>query len=189
MALTLDDLFIGVDVVNRTGRVNITGQELADLINAQGASGNIGKGALVTGPNISMPNMLNVNFIYDTIIYDDLGFVNLGADATRLTIPNVTPAIQRVKAGGACLFGAGAGGTTRQLLLRYNFNTKGSLFPSGQNDSDTVTGGVSSFGSLLGCESGGQPVSVADFFQLGGFQDSGGAINAVFPAMWIRVTQ
>ena len=191
--MALIDLFFGTDFFNRIGRKNIRGDELAALINAQGASANIGKGALVAfNGNFSVPNSLDQFVTWDTLIYDDLGFTDLGgANPERLVIPDVTPAIKRVIVGGGMAnWAASIAGNVRALTPRYNFNAPGQpLFPAGTKHSSVPVPVASPGGLGQNFVTAPQPVSVGDQFTVGLFQDSGGALNVNDPLGWIMVVQ
>ena len=100
--MQLSDLFFWTDCRNRVGFKNIGGDELAALINASGGgpSAQVGKGAVVqrapteTIPD-GFPGLAVIWTGFPNPVYDDLGFFDSG-DPTKLTIPDVTPAIERV---------------------------------------------------------------------------------------------
>ena len=96
--MELSDLFFGVDVFNRTGRVNITGTELAALINAASGAGNRGasvgveRAALFSVPTGEAGYTVEFSAGEE---FDDLDFFD-PADNTKLTIPVADPPISRV---------------------------------------------------------------------------------------------
>ena len=111
--MSLSDLFFGTDFFNRIGRKNIRGDELAALIAAEGGllSGQIGQGCAVQRAPAEtitdgFPGVTVIWTGFPNPFYDDLGFFS-GAAPTRLTIPAVTPAIQRVLIMAQTVWGSG----------------------------------------------------------------------------------
>ena len=130
--MQLSDLFFWTDCRNRVGFKNIGGDELAALLAASGliSSPHVGLGAAVHRNDavaIADNNAINVTFQIED--YDDLGFFDLAGDATKLTIPALTPPIQRVVVGGGALFDNTANGTSNVAIRRngsiLGFNAAG----------------------------------------------------------------
>ncbi|NIT36981.1 MAG: hypothetical protein GTN49_10870 [candidate division Zixibacteria bacterium] len=186
--MNLTDLWFGTDVVNRTGRKNIRGDELAALLAASGffASPQVGKGAVVRGPNAqSIPPTVDQTITFNTVDYDDLGFFS-ATQPTRFTIPDVDPPINRVIFGGAHRFDSGGGGTRRMLNLRKNGNQQGNfIFPAGAFQLSANSTGTQ--GNRGSASSGPTEVVAGDIFALTAEHDGAGSININFPAMWIWV--
>lgn len=100
--MNLSDLFFWSNADNNTGLENIRGDELAALIAAAsgGPSAQVGQGAVVQRAPSEVitdgfPGVTVIWTGFPNPVYDDLGFFD-GGDPTKLTIPDVTPAIERV---------------------------------------------------------------------------------------------
>lgn len=123
--MALADLFFGTDVVNRTGRNNIRGDELATMINAAAPAGLnpfVGQGANVRGAGQNYAQNISAGLDLSTeTFYDDLGFFSGGAP-TRLTIPVTNPQFTRVMLVGFWQWATPYDVGSFQLSLAKNFN-------------------------------------------------------------------
>lgn len=172
--MNLSDLFFWTNCKNRVGFPNIRGDELAALINAAGASPNVGLGAEMSRiGTLAVPNVgTAIPATFDTEEFDDLGFIDIPTDDTRITIPSVTPAIERVQLTGFFRWENLAGQLTGYRAMEvWKNNTNpaategGSLVRWNANDAigatkDTM---IVSFS---------QRVTAGDFFQLRASQNS-----------------
>jgi hypothetical protein len=119
--MNLSDLWFGTDVVNRTGRKNIRGDELAALIAASGLGASPFTGASVSARRagaFSVPDGFggyDLQFDAGTD-FDDLGFFDAG-QPTRLTIPDTDPAISRVLVIGNLVWSS-SNNTNFQVQIR-----------------------------------------------------------------------
>ena len=180
MALTLADLFIGVDVFNRTGRVNITGTELAALINAAAGVGQAGKGISILQAINGQSPSTGITTLIDweaagasTIDYDDLNFYTPSAP-TRFTIPDVDPPILRVQSYCTGTWSGAGGGvnTIRRLFSELNNDNGNNQRMARQEQGPVPVSGTSQF-----VASNWVAVIPGDFFEFSIFQNGGAGVS------------
>lgn len=180
--MQLTDLVFGVDVFNRTGRKNITGTELAALINA--ASANVGLGAAITGDqDQTFTNQIFTTVDFDAgavVDYDDLGFWVPGIQTESFIIP----AGQNITRVMLWTFSEWATNTTGRRLIRTRKNggVTGSPAHTAWNTVPPPTGPASST-----LQSGVFTAADGDTFGFGASQNSGGNLDLVNRTMGITV--
>lgn len=177
--MELTDLIFWSRADNNTGLKNITGVELAALINAAatGANPNIGKGATIRNTAITTFNGLFGAFSFSTgvggggtVFYDDLGFFAGDSAPTRLTIPLTDPPITRVMCAATVRWQSGI--NIRRLLFAPS--TGSGRGDQGVSDNSRDATGLGSFDWQL--DSMVFDNTTGDFFELFNFQNSGGNI-------------
>ena len=106
--MNLADLIFWTAANNETGLPNITGTELAALINAGGANPRVGQGVAIRqngfqtfGVGASVVDFAQGGNAF--VDYDDLGFYT-DSSPTEFTIPDVDPAITRVVVSATIVF-------------------------------------------------------------------------------------
>lgn len=171
--MNLNEMWFGVDVVNRTGRKNIRGDELAALIAAAagGPSAQVGKGVAVQrAPALAVadgfPGQVEVTWTgFPNPFYDDLNFWSAG-DPTKLTIPDVDPPIERVLLVGNAVW-SGSNTTNFQSQIVHT----GAASDQGGIQSTHAQGGtaITQYESV---STGPIPVDAGDQFALRVFQFS-----------------
>lgn len=115
--MNLSDLFFGTDVVNRTGRNNIRGDELAALLAASGLVGYTQNCRVRRTTNQTLVSGGAANVVYESADFDTDNMFDLAADPDRLTF----------RTAGKYMVGAAiewnnnnAGGNVRIMSLRKN---------------------------------------------------------------------
>lgn len=174
MPLQLSDLFFWRGAVNRTGLLNITGDELAALIAATipGGAGNIGKGALISAGTQTIPDAsleaIDFSINGPNIVYDDFGMFDI-AEPTKLSIPSGED-ISRVWTYCLVQWQNNLNGTRTQTIERNGFTAvTGGVF----DVTPAASGGIPQ-------TSYGAPVPVTpgtSFFRLQVAQSSGGNLG------------
>lgn len=175
--MALVDLFFGVDVVNRTGRNNIRGDELAALLAADPsfASPRVGQGALVRQgvAGQSIPNGVATDIDLTagggaSIDYDDLGFF---VAPDRFVIPAVVPPIQRVIVSVGVFWLSGAGTFRR---LRTEKNGAGPLTDQSMQQNDVQP--IAAIQTAMAVDSLPTIAVAGDFFEFNVTHNDGGAL-------------
>lgn len=175
--MQLSDLFFWTTADNNTGMKNITGDELAALINAGGggASPFIGMGANVRASS----NQNIVNGLQGTVVvfnienYDDLDFVDLGADNDRMTIPVTDPQITRISLSAFFRWNNTAGGQTGVREMIFTKNGGGGISSPGFSTNRFVPPDTGATDALNTFTSQPQQCVAGDFFGVTAFQNSG----------------
>lgn len=181
--MELTDLVFGVDVFNRTGRKNITGDELAALI---GASSGVlqGQGAAITGDgNQTFTDQIFAPLDFGVaavVAYDDLGLWQPASDTENFIIP-ADLGITRVMLWTFSEWAADIVGR-RLIRTRKNGGTTGDPAQTAWNTLPPTTGPASS--SLY---SGVFPATAGDTFGFGASQNSTGNLDLTTRTMGIVI--
>lgn len=123
--------------------------------------------SLSISANQSIPNGVTTNILWDVENLDTHGFHNLVTNTDRMTIPS-GKGIRRIKLIASFVFSANATGERAASI----FNSSGVAI-AGHN----IPPGLTANKAVGTVNSGEVSVSEGDYFVLGVFQSSGGALN------------
>lgn len=177
--MALKDLIFWTDANNNTGMPNITGEELAALLQSAQNPGALVFAAAPQAIPDATPTTINT---WDSIVYDDAGFFDTGAP-DRFTIPVTDPVISRV-----------------QLYFQYSWQPNAAGFRQHfleQNGVGGVRGGIAQAVPVVSAAS---PLSdtlyslpldcvPGDVFSMTVQQNTGGSIVVVLLGFGIKVAR